>query len=163
MPRRWKRQGVYVWRTRKPHAPLGLPLVGRHFAYVGQTSSRWHRDRQHGAGDTRYGAQAASWSDLEPKVYALPCLFPQWRWSRELSELAWTWLLCPVYPERKQPPYNLRRISRHRAARMRARRDERRSRRGWLGQKAVDICVTLVRMIIGAALLAAVIWMVIHG
>lgn len=152
----WKRRGCYGWRVRKPHAPLGLPLIGRHWGYVGQTSSRWHRDNQHASGDTRYGARSASWSDLDPKVYPLPCLFPQWRWSREFSEWVWTWLLLPVYPEKKQAPWNLRRISRARAARQRAARDERRAGRGWLRQKSVDILLTFCRLLIGVALLAAV-------
>lgn len=156
MRKRWKRQGVYVWRVRKPHAVFGLPFIGRHFGYLGQSSSFYHRDRQHEGKDSRH--PAASWSDLEPRVYRLPCLFPQWRWSRELSESAWTWLLCPVYPERKQPPWNLRKISRIRAANMREARDRRRGERSWIQRKLVDILVTSVRMIIGAALLAAVIY-----
>lgn len=151
----WKRRGVYAWRAKKPNAPLGLPLIGRHWAYVGQTSSRWHRDNQHLSGDARYGSQAASWSDLEPKCYPLPCLFPSWRWSRELSEWFWTWVLLPVYPEKKQAPWNLRRISRARAAKQRSAREERRAGRGWMKQKAVDILVTSVRLVIGAAILAA--------
>jgi hypothetical protein len=155
--KRWKRQGCYMWRTRKPHAPLGLPVLGRHTGYIGQTGSRWHRDRQHLAGSVRWGAAKQPWSDLEPKVYPLPCLFPQWRWSRELSETLWTWLLCPVYSVEKQAPWNLRRISRARAARMREARDRRRARRGWWRQKAVDILVTSARLVIVAAALVALI------
>jgi hypothetical protein len=149
--------GTYGWRTKKPHAPLGLPIIGRHWGYIGQTGSRWHRDRQHLHGDARWGSAPASWSDLEPKRYPLPCLFPQWRWSRELSELLWTWLLCPVYPEKKQPPWNLRRISRARAARMREARDRRRARRGFFRQKGIDILLTSVRLVIVAAALVALI------
>ncbi len=152
--RTWRERGCYAWRTRKPHAPLGLPVIGRHTAYVGQTSSRWHRDRQHLSGDARYGSLPAPWSDLAPKRYPLPCLFPQWRWSRELSEWAWTWILCPVYPVKKQPPWNLRRIGRDRAARQRAARDRRAGRLGWK-KHAVDILVTLARIMVGAIVISA--------
>lgn len=106
----WRNSGCYLWRTRKPSAFLGLPFIGRHNAYVGETSSRYFRDNQHLYGDSRYGTAAKPWSDLDPKAYPLPCLFPGWKWARKAQETIWIWLLCPVYNDRKQPPYNVRRI-----------------------------------------------------
>ena len=175
----WKTRGNYLVRTRKPHAPLGLslrwlllaatvlgsalyvadgwwwlaPLLllfsGRHTAYVGQTSSRYHRDRQHRGLDTARGVPASPWSDLEPRWYPLPSL-PWWKWSRELSEKLWTWLLCPVYPVPNQPVWNLRRISKTRAAAQRAARDKRRAAPGGAArQLLVDILVTCARLGLG--------------
>ncbi len=95
--RNWKQAGCYVWRTRKPHAFLGLPIIGRHTAYVGETSSRYHRDRQHRYGGGTYGHTAKMWADLDPKVYALPCLLPWWKPARKAQEKLWILLLAPVY------------------------------------------------------------------
>jgi hypothetical protein len=95
--RGWRECGCYVWRTRKPHAVLGLPLIGRHTAYVGETGSRYFRDQQHRFGDARYGASGKSWSDLGPKVYPLPCFLPHVKWCREVQEKIWIKLLMPVY------------------------------------------------------------------
>lgn len=120
----WRRRGCYVWRTRKPHAVIGLPIVGRHVGYVGETNNRYFRDRQHKHGDSRYSARDAAWSDLEPKVYPLPCLFPSNALARKTQETFWIWLLCPVYNEQKQPPYNVRRIRKHKAQQLRWKRDE---------------------------------------
>jgi hypothetical protein len=176
----WKARGNYAWRTKKPHAPLGLssrwlalaglvlgavlyigggwwwlaPLVmlfsGRHWAYVGQTSSRYHRDRQHRGLDPR--VPPSPWSDLDAKAYPLPSL-PWWRWSRELSEWFWTIVLLPVYPVPKQAPWNLRKISKAKAQRQRAARDMRRQKSP-VRTLAVDILVTSVRLILGLAMVA---------
>lgn len=108
--RGWQRCGCYVWRTRKPHSFLGLPFIGRHFAYVGETGNRYFRDRQHLYGDSRYGAAGKSWADLAPKVYPLPCLFPRWAAARKAQETLWIWLLWPVYNDKKNR-WNPRRIS----------------------------------------------------
>lgn len=105
---------MYAWRTRKPHAFFGLPFVGRHWAYVGETSSRWHRDQQHIAGQP--------WADLDPKPYALFSLFPHVAWCRKAQETLWTLILWPVYPQQKNG-WNPRRITRDAARRMRAQRD----------------------------------------
>lgn len=125
--RTWKQSGCYVWRTRKPHAFLGismrwlLPVAvliglalwvtdqpwwlaliilffgGRHFAYCGETSSRYHRDRQHRYGGGTYGHTAKMWADLDPKVYPLPCLLPWWAPGRKTQEWLYIKLLLPVY------------------------------------------------------------------
>lgn len=120
----WKQAGCYVWRTRKPSAPLGLPFIGRHTAYVGETSSRYHRDRQHVFGGGRYGHVAKMWADLEPKVYPLPCLFPSWKWSRKAQEKVWILLLWPVYNDQWNR-WNPRRITLGQAERQRWARDKR--------------------------------------
>lgn len=95
--RGWKKCGCYVWRTRKPHAVAGLPLIGRHTAYVGQTNNRYYRDNQHRYGDGRYGSVSKSWMDLDPKVYSLPCLFPHVKRCREWQEKIYIRCLWPVY------------------------------------------------------------------
>ncbi len=92
-----KRAGVYAYRTRKPHAPIGLPLIGRHWGYVGQTNSFYHRHAQHTRGGGTYNAIPKDWATLEPKRYILPCLFPHWRRARLMQEQLWIWLLWPVY------------------------------------------------------------------
>lgn len=149
--RGWKERGNYLVRTKKPHAPLGLPVIGRHNGYVGQTSSRYHRDRQHMGLDPR--VPASPWSDLDPRWWSLPSL-PWWKWSRELSEWFWTIVLLPVYPVPKQAPWNLRRISKASAARARAARDARRLNAPGR-QLVIDILVTCARLVIGTFAISA--------
>lgn len=155
----WRTRGLYVWRGRKPHAPLGLPVIGRRVLYVGQTSSRYHRDRQHAHGDSRYDAGSASWSDLAPKVYPLPCLFPGWKWARLAQERLWIWALCPVYNIQGQAPWNVRRIKKNAAQNQRWARDKRRGRNP-LGNLVVDILLTCVRLIIGFAAMGLLAWII---
>lgn len=122
------RGGIYAIRCRKPSAFLGLPLIGRHWAYVGLTNSFYHRKNQHLLGDVVYGQAAKPWSDLAPRFYKLLPL-PTWithkgalfsgRWTLELLETLFIWLLIPVYNVSKQAPYNLRRISLRSAQRQR--------------------------------------------
>lgn len=112
--RGWRKCGCYVWRTRKPTAPIGLPFIGRHFAYVGKTSSRWHRDAQH--------MERQPWSDLDPKVYALWVPFPHWNWTRSFMERFYTAILLPVYPVEFNGG-NPRRIEPWQAKQHRAERD----------------------------------------
>lgn len=130
------RGGLYLWRTRKPWAVFGLPIIGRHFGYGGRTSSFYHREGQH-LGQERNGGSAkmkdaskeASWSDLSPKCYRIP--FPDWMsatpWRRknlvEPLETVLIALTCPVYNVDQQPPWNLRKIDRKTAAKQRAYRD----------------------------------------
>jgi hypothetical protein len=109
---RGSRGGVYVVRCRKPGAPFGLPFIGRHFGYVGETSSFAHRERQHNgkylATDTFRTGPGKPWRDLNPRFYRIPLPF---RWVRKLGETFLIWTLLPVYNVRKQPPYNFRKIS----------------------------------------------------
>ena len=102
--------GIYLIRTRKPHAPLGFPVIGRHNGYVGLTSSYYHRERQHLLGGGVYGHARKPWADLDPKFYKIIPL-PNWRWLLHLVETLAIWVLCPVYNVKKQPPWNLRRVS----------------------------------------------------
>ncbi len=129
----WKRSGIYLHRTRKPYATLGIPLrvtlaagvvlavvmaftnwfagqewfwwlplllpifSGRHNAYVGHTSSRFHRDNQHKLGSSTWGKASAAWADLDLKIYSLPCAFPRSKQAREIQEWLYIKLLLPVY------------------------------------------------------------------
>jgi hypothetical protein len=127
--------GCYVWRTRKPGAVWGLPIIGRHFAYVGQTGSFAHRERQHTgkylATDTfRVGHRP--WSDLHPRCYRIPLPF---KWMRVALEPLLVAILCPVYNKQLQPPYNFRKISPRTAAWQRRMRD--RESTGWWLPRAV--------------------------
>lgn len=111
-----------MWRTRKPSAPIGLPFVGRHFAYVGESNSRRHRDAQHLYGGGTYSSVPKHWADLDPKVYPLPCPFPQWAWTRKAMETFYVALFWPVYNDRKNR-WNPRRISLTKQKQQRAERD----------------------------------------
>ena len=123
--------GLYAWRVDKPHALIGLPFVGRHWGYGGMSNNYYLRGQQHLEGSTKYGAPRASWSDLRPKCYRiLPLPDSLLRSNHRLRrrfvralETVMIWLLCPVYNDTQQPPYNLRKISRAKAAAMRANRD----------------------------------------
>lgn len=117
------RGGVYVITTRKPHALLGLWLLGRHIGYVGLTNSYARRKKQHLEGDRRYNVSAKDWADLAPRFRPLVPL-PDWRWLLELVESIAIALLCPVYNVEKQPPWNLRKIQPSTAKRQRWTRDQ---------------------------------------
>lgn len=126
-----QRGGIYAWRTDKPHAFIGLPMIGRHWAYVGLTNSYYHRSGQHLRGSEVYGTKAASWSDLRPKCYKIfpmPSLLTHGALRRAITlekmETLFIRLLFPVYNEKKQWKFNPRKVSRAAAARERARRDE---------------------------------------
>jgi hypothetical protein len=117
------RSGVYVWRTRKPGAVLGWPLIGRHTAYVGQSSSFAHRRRQHlgtPAPWDVYATRGKPWADLSPRCYEIP-LAP-WKWWRVLVEYFLIKILFPVYNV-KHNKHNPRRISQPRAVQMRVQRE----------------------------------------
>jgi hypothetical protein len=120
---RWTMYGeVYAYRTRKSHAVLGLPFLGWHWGYVGQTRNPKARHGEHLLGGGRYGKPAASWSDLRPRRYVIFKLRHCPQWILNLVELLAIRILCPVYNE-KLNRANPRRISRRRALRHRARRD----------------------------------------
>lgn len=108
---------------------LAFPLLlatGRHFAYVGETTSFYHRHRQHtGNGGTtdRFITDAAPWSDLDPVCVArLP--LPRWKWLLRSVETLMILALAPVYNDRKNH-HNPRRIARPTALRQRLTRDGR--------------------------------------
>lgn len=107
-------QGVYLFRTRKPHAPFGLPVLGRHNGYVGQTNSYARRYEQHVHGGGRYRVRAKEWADLQPRFYRILPL-PQWLfewapWAVNALEALCIFALMPVYND-KLNRWNLRRIS----------------------------------------------------
>lgn len=143
--------GVYVWRTRKPHAIAGLPIIGRHFGYVGQTSSFRRRGGEHINGSTQYRevVRAKDWADLAPKVYEIR--LPDARWLRLLVEQLLIWALCPVYNVKGQGPWNIRRITLKRQRAQRFARDQ-------FGAMA-KLAGTLIRWTVWAALTTAV-WMI---
>lgn len=149
----WKTQGLYLHRTRKPHAIVGLGLrflvpasialafwawllgeswwwlcfglilfSGRHNGYVGETGSRFFRDAQHTVGDFARGKAASAWSDLDIKIYPLPCLFPRSVTAREIQEKMWIMLLLPVYNVEWNTK-NPRRIKRGKAVQQRVARE----------------------------------------
>lgn len=128
--------GVYIYRTRKPGALFGWPVVGRHVAYVGQTKSFGHRHRQH-TGTPRpwdpYARTGQPWSDLNPVCYRIP--LPPWRWLLLLVEWMLIKTLLPVY-NIKHNKTNPRKITAYRALQMRATRDKARmfGRAWWLAR-----------------------------
>lgn len=118
--------GVYVWRTRKPAAILGLPFFGRHFAYVGETTSVQHRSRQHVGkplpGD-KFPKIGQPWCDLNPKMVLFISL-PPWKWLLRSVETLVMLVTWPVYNHKKNL-WNPRRIPMHVAIRQRHARDGR--------------------------------------
>jgi hypothetical protein len=120
--------GVYAYRTRKPGAIFGWPLLGRHWAYVGETLNFRLRHIQHTVGGGRYGNTAQPWADLDPKcVLRIP--LPPWKWLLHAVETLLILALWPVYNHSKNL-WNPRRIPLQVAKAMRAVRDGR--RRGML-------------------------------
>lgn len=123
MSARWRMPGaVYGYRGRKPNALIGLPIIGRHWIYVGQSRNLRARHGEHMRGGGRYGRPPASWSDLAPKRYILFRLPHCPQWLLDLMEFLFIRLLFPVY-NHKMNLGNPRRIPLKRAARMRTRRD----------------------------------------
>lgn len=116
--------GVYVYRCRKPGAIFGWPLIGRHFAYVGETTSFRHRHLQHTVGGGRYGHQAQPWADLDP-VCVLRIPLPPWKWLLHAVETLFILILWPVYNHKKNL-WNPRRIPMGVARAMHAARTQRR-------------------------------------
>lgn len=106
-----RKGGCYAFRCNKPGAYFGWPVVGRHWAYVGETTSYYHRRQQHVLGDSHWGAAPKAWADLKPRFYRLPTVLWQFKSARLVQETVYVWLLCPVYNVKQQPPYNMRRIS----------------------------------------------------
>jgi len=137
---------------------LLLLFSGRHNAYVGLTNSFYHRRNQHLLGDVKWGAVAKPWSDLAPRFYGLP--LPAWithkgalfrgRWTLEMLESVAIWLLLPVYNDKKQAPYNMRRITLDRA-----------QRQAWARAKSgmrVNIGRALARWALAAAVFSALVY-----
>ena len=117
-----RRSGVYLYRCDKPGAIFGLPFIGRHNAYVGETGSFAHRHRQHTVGGGTYNSVAQPWADLNPKCYRLPT----WGWKPWLRfvETVVILLSWPVYNDAKNR-WNPRRITLNMAKAQRRARDSR--------------------------------------
>ena len=145
------RGGAYVYRTRKPHAVLGLPVIGRHFGYVGESNDFDRREGEHLRGSTRYATPVAAkpWADLAPKCYRIP--LPDSRWLRRALEWLLIKLLMPVYNV-KMNMTNPRRIRPWTAQEQRRRRDEK-----GIGYK---VGVSLVRWVTLAAVAGLAFWAV---
>lgn len=127
---RWRRRRpyLYVYRTDKPEAVFALPLIGRHFAYAGETWNEKARHLEHLEGSRvedggRYDCEPKSWSDLNPVRYLIPlpwwCAFKPVLRTLETLLMLVTW---PVYNDRKNR-WNPRRISIAQARRQRELRD----------------------------------------
>lgn len=123
------RGGLYAARVDKPHALIGLPLIGRRWGYVGMSNSYRAREEQHRNGSVTYGRPPASWSDLRPRFYRilpLPAIITHGKYRRRIMkglETVAIAILCPVYNVTQQAPWNMRRVSKKRALAERARRD----------------------------------------
>lgn len=113
--------GVYAYRTRKPGARWNLPVLSRHWGYVGETTSLYHRHQQHIYGLSSHGSSAAQpWADLDPVRYHLP--LPGWKWLLRAVETLAILALAPVYNHSKNL-WNPRRIPLAEARRQRRVRD----------------------------------------
>lgn len=119
--------GVYAYRARKPNARFRIPILSYHWAYVGETTSFYHRHRQHmgliegGRNTGRVHIHMPKpWTDLEPYV-AFRIGLPQWKWLLRSVETLVIMLLWPVYNDRKNH-WNPRRITLPHATAQRARR-----------------------------------------
>lgn len=113
--------GVYAYRCRKPGARLRIPVLSWHWAYVGETTSFYHRDQQHRYGLGQFGGTAKPWADLEPYV-AVRIPLPGWKWLLRSVETLLIVLLWPAYNVKKNR-WNPRRITPWRAGWQRRLRD----------------------------------------
>lgn len=98
--RRWwerTREEIYAYRTDKPHAPLGLPIIGRHWAYAGRTNNASRRHQEHVEGGGRYQAVAKPWADLRPKRRVIFRRKERTEAMTHFLELLAIKILLPVY------------------------------------------------------------------
>lgn len=107
-------------------APAVLYASGRHFAYVGETTSFRDRHGQHmgnvGTG-AKFESRAKPWADLDP-VCVLRIPLPRWKWLLRSVETLLIALLWPVYNHKKNL-WNPRRIPLTSQRRQRFARDRR--------------------------------------
>jgi hypothetical protein len=124
---RWDRtcEEIYVYRTDKPSAVLGLPVIGRHFAYGGRTNDPKARHAEHMTGRSRrtlVGRQQP-WSDLRPRRYVVFRRKYRTEWMTDLLErVVIKGLLC-VYNHMDRASWNPRYVSPRQAAAQRRTRD----------------------------------------
>lgn len=93
--------GIYLFRTNKPYSILGLPLIGRHNGYTGQSNAYALRWQQHTAGGGKFKSTAKSWSDLDPEPWRILPL-PAWLFAHaprvvNALEAVCIVLTAPVY------------------------------------------------------------------
>lgn len=107
-------------------APAVLFASGRHFAYVGETTSFRDRHAQHlgniGSG-AKFEQAGKPWADLDP-VCVLRLPLPRWKWLLRSVETLLIALLWPVYNHKKNL-WNPRRIPLVSQRRQRYARDRR--------------------------------------
>jgi hypothetical protein len=115
------RGGVYIYRCRKPAARFRIPILSWHFAYVGETTSFWHRHRQHMGIATNYTPTPQPWTDRDPYVW-LRIPLPPWKWLLRSVETLAILAVWPVYNISKNR-WNPRRIKPWTAQRQRQYRD----------------------------------------
>lgn len=131
--------GVYVYRCRKPAARMRIPILSWHTAYVGETTSFYHRHAQH--------MERQPWADLNPYVaFRIP--LPARKWLLRTVETLLILMLAPVYNHRGNL-WNPRRIPLHEARLQRRMRD----RRGW------SLNIRIVHLLL-IAVTVATLWLV---
>jgi hypothetical protein len=99
-PRRWyerTREEVYAYRTTKPWAALGLPIIGRHWGYAGRTNDPKRRDMEHIVGGGRYSAVAKPWADLRPRRFVIFRMKSRTEAMTHFLEWLTIKVLLPVY------------------------------------------------------------------
>jgi len=140
--------GVYVYRCRKPGARLRIPFLSWHFAYVGETTSFYHRDQQHRYGLGAYGTPAQPWADRSPYVW-LRIPLPRWKWLLRSVETLVILLVWPVYNVSKNR-WNPRRIKPVVARQQRLARDR--------GRHPINLGAGWLFIIIAALFAFAMLW-----
>lgn len=133
-------------------APAGLLITGRHFAYVGETTSFRDRHAQHlgniGSG-AKYEQAGKPWSDLHPRcVLRIP--LPRWKWLLRTVETLAIMLTWPVYNHKKNL-WNPRRIPLVSARRQRYARDRREIGFSW-NFRSAHVVALLLAMVLGVML-----------
>lgn len=114
---------IYGYRTRKPHAVVGLPFVGRHWAYVGRTARPDLRHREHMLGGGKWRVTPKPWADLEPRRYVICRKKRRLEITTHFLEWFWIKVLLPAYNIQMNRT-NPRRIKPWTASRQRALRDQ---------------------------------------
>jgi hypothetical protein len=111
--------GVYVFRGQRPGLFGRIPLIGRHFLYVGESAHVRSRYDQHMNGSVRYNQFPKPWAGLKPTWYYIP--LPPWKPLRLTVETLLIAGLWPVYNHQKNL-WNPRRIPLKTASRQAAQR-----------------------------------------
>lgn len=129
--------------------PAAAFLTGRHFGYVGETTSFRDRHAQHmgnlGSG-ARFEQRAKPWADLGPVCVARFPL-PRWKWLLRSVETLIMVLTWPVYNDKKNR-WNPRRIPLVSARRQRYARDGRALGISW-NFRSAHVVAFLVLLVMG--------------